>query len=110
MGAIELRIVVYWTPVAAGGDTLACELCRTSRGIELRCISQTRDVIRVEPVASAVEALSLAAAWKTLYLADEQWAERPRDWDPETVPHRSPRRTVLEQRVEHRGTLRRSRA
>ena len=109
MGAIELRIVVYWTLVAAGGDTLACELCRTSHGIELRCMTQTRDVIRVEPVASAVEALSLAAAWKDLYLADDQWSERPLDWDPATVPLRSKRRTVLEQRVEHRGTLRRSR-
>ena len=108
MGAIELRIVIYWTLVAAGGDTLACELCRTSQGIELRCVTHSRDVIRAEPVASAVEALSLA--WKDIYLADDEWSERPLDWDPETVPHVAKPRTVLEQRVQSRGTLRRLRS
>ena len=108
MSALDLRILIYWTLVATSGDTVACELCRTADGLEIRCVSHASSPIRRAPVASALEAGVLAAAWKEMYLAGE-WSEKRFDDElAETTEPASPR-TVFEQRVKQRGTLRRLR-
>ncbi len=107
MAGLDLRILIYWTLVATSGDTVACELCRTAQGLEVRCVSHASPLRRV-PVASAAEASALAAAWKEMYLAGE-WSEKRFDDEPIEAPEPAGPRTVFEQRVKQRGTLRRLR-
>ena len=107
MSALDLRILVYWTLVATSGDTVACELCRTAQGLEVRCVSHASPLRRVH-VASVAEASTLAAAWKDVYLAGE-WSEKRFDEEPVDAPEPAGLRTVFEQRVKQRGTLRRLR-
>jgi hypothetical protein len=106
MSALEMRILIYWTLVATSGDTVACELCRTSDGLEVRCTSHACAPLRRAPVTSAIEASALAAEWKEMYLAGA-WSERRFDDEPVEAP--AGPRTVFEQRVKQRGTLRRLR-
>ena len=108
MSALDLRILIYWTLVATSGDTVACELCRTPNGLEVRCLSHATAPVRRAPVASALEASALAAAWKEMYLAGE-WSEKHFDDEPADVAEAAGPRTVFEQRVKQRGTLRRLR-
>lgn len=108
MSALDLRILIYWTLVATSGDTVACELCRTAHGLELRCVSHASTPIRRAPVASAHEGHALAAAWKEMYLAGE-WSEKRVEDEPVEAPEPAAPRTVFEQRVKQRGTLRRLR-
>src|ERR1044071_4514249 len=109
MSARDLRILIYWTLVATSGDTVACELCRTADGLEVRCTSHASAPIRRAPVTSATEASALAAEWKDIYLAGDAWAEkRSDDSSAEALESAGPR-TVFEQRVKQRGTLRRLR-
>ena len=106
MSALEVRILIYWTLMATSGDTVACELCRTPDGLEVRCISHASAPVRRAPVASALEASALAAAWKEMYLAGE-WSEKRLDDEPVEAAAPVAPRTVFEQRVKQRGTLRR---
>ena len=104
-----MRILVYWTLVATSGDTVACELCRTADGLEVRCLSHASAPLRRTPVASAIEASALAAEWKAMYLAGDAWAEKRIDDEPVEAVEPAAPRTVFEQRVKQRGTLRRVR-
>jgi hypothetical protein len=108
MSALDLRILIYWTLVATSGDTVTCELCRTPDGLEVRCISHATAPVRRAHVSSALEASALAAAWKEMYLAGE-WSEKRFDDDPPGLEEPTGPRTVFEQRVKQRGTLRRLR-
>jgi L-alanine-DL-glutamate epimerase-like enolase superfamily enzyme len=108
MSALEMRILIYWTLVATSGDTVVCELCRTADGLEVRCMSHAPSPIRRAPVASAMEASALAAAWKDMYLAGE-WSEKRFDDEPVEATAAAGPRTVFEERVKQRGTLRRVR-
>jgi hypothetical protein len=109
MSAREMRILIYWTLVATSGDTVACELCRTADGLEVRCSSHASAPIRRAPVASATEASALAAEWKQMYLAGDAWSEKRVEDEPVEPPASAGPRTVFEQRVKQRGTLRRLR-
>ena len=109
MSARELRILIYWTLVATSGDTVACELCRTADGLEVRCTSHASSPLRRAPVASATEASALAAEWKEMYLAGNAWSEKRGDDTPAEALEPAGPRTVFEQRVKQRGTLRRLR-
>ena len=104
-----MRILVYWTLVATSGDTVACELCRTADGLEVRCMSHASAPIRRAPVTSASEASALAAEWKDMYLAGDAWSAKAVDDEPAEALEPSGPRTVFEQRVKQRGTLRRMR-
>jgi len=104
-----MRILIYWTLVATSGDTVACELCRTADGLEVRCSSHASAPIRRAPVASATEASALAAEWKQMYLAGDAWSEKRVEDEPVEPPASAGPRTVFEQRVKQRGTLRRLR-
>ena len=108
MSALDPRILIYWTLVATSGETVACELCRTADGLEVRCMSHAPAPIRRARVASAMEASALAAAWKEMYLAGE-WSEKRFDDEPIEQPPTASPATVFEQRVKQRGTLRRLR-
>ena len=104
-----MRILIYWTLVATSGDTVACELCRSADGLEVRCLSRASAPIRRAAVTSATEASALAAEWKEMYLAGDAWSEkRFDDTTAEALEPAGPR-TVFEQRVKQRGTLRRLR-
>ena len=104
-----MRILIYWTLVATSGDMVACELCRSADGLEVRCLSRASAPIRRAPVTSATEASALAAEWKEMYLAGDAWSEkRFDDTPPEALEPAGPR-TVFEQRAKQRGTLRRLR-
>jgi hypothetical protein len=109
MSALEMRILIYWTLVATSGDTVACELCRTADGLEVRCTSHASAPIRRAPVRSATEASARAAEWKEMYLAGDAWSERRVDDEPVEAREPAEPRTVFEQRVKQRGTLRRMR-
>ena len=109
MSARETRILVYWTLVATSGDTVACELCRTADGLEVRCLSHASAPIRRARVASVAEASALAAEWKAMYLAGDAWSEKRVDDEPAEATESAAPRTVFERRVRQRGTLRRVR-
>ena len=109
MSALDLRILIYWTLVATSGDTVACELCRTPDGLEVRCTSHSSAPIRRASVQSAFEASALAAEWKEMYLAGNAWSEKRFDDEPVEARELAGPRTVFEQRVKQRGTLRRLR-
>ena len=109
MSAPECRIVIYWTLVAADGEMLSCDLCRNSDGLHVRCVSDTGDVVFTELVASATEAMETATAWKQLYLGEHHWSEHRADDSPDIRSHPVKPRTVLEQRLDDRGTIRRAR-
>jgi hypothetical protein len=108
MSALDPRILIYWTLVATSGDTVACELCRTPDGLEVRCISHAPAPVRRAHVTSVMEAGAVAAAWKEMYLAGE-WSEKRFDDEPVEKPDTAGPATVFEQRVKQRGTLRRLR-
>jgi hypothetical protein len=55
-----------------------------------------------------MEASALAAAWKDMYLAGE-WSEKRFDDEPVEATAAAGPRTVFEERVKQRGTLRRVR-
>src|SRR5688572_21867493 len=71
------RIVVYWTLFNEGGRFIACELCRTGIGLEVRCIRDGADVVRTGPVPTAADGATVAAQWKTSWLAKGHFVERP---------------------------------
>lgn len=104
-----MRILIYWTLVATSGDTVACELCRSADGLEVRCLSRASAPIRRAAVTSATEASALAAEWKEMYLAGDAWSEKRFDDTPAEALEPAGARTVFEQRVKQRRTLRRLR-
>jgi len=105
-----MRILIYWTLVATSGDTVACELCRTTDGLEVRCMSHaSAPPIRRAAVTCASEASALATEWKAMYLAGDAWSEKRVDDEPVEAVEPAGPRTVFEQRVKQRGTLRRLR-
>ena len=93
------RIVVYWTLLGPGGKPFGCELCRTEAGLEVRCAFGGRRAIRAERVESAAEAGDVAALWKTSFLLQDGYCERPCDGFRDDLLDIDELNTVLEQKA-----------
>jgi hypothetical protein len=72
------RVVIYWTLHNDTGNTLACELSRTERGLVVRCLDQARRVMLSERVATAAAAAEIAGQWKARQVEKGDYFERPR--------------------------------
>ena len=70
------RIVVYWTLHDDQRHTLACELCRTAAGLEVRCIKNGNEVLRTGQVSTAGDGATVAAQWKASVLAKGDFYEQ----------------------------------
>jgi hypothetical protein len=71
----------FWTLHSPSGHVATCELVRTEAGLEVRCDwsdngAQAR-VAKTAAIQAVADALSLAEAWKTAYLA-KGWLTPPR--------------------------------
>jgi len=71
------RVVIYWTLHNDAGDTIACELSRTERGLLVRCLDQARNIVLSERVAVAPAGGEVAAQWKARLLEKGDYFERP---------------------------------
>jgi hypothetical protein len=71
------RVVIYWTLRNDTGDTLACELSRTERGLLVRCLDQTRRIVLSERVAMAAAGGEVASQWKARLLEKGDYFEPP---------------------------------
>jgi hypothetical protein len=88
------RILVCWTLFDASGKPLRCELCRTSTGLQIRCVQGNEVAVRKEPVDTAAQGLATAALWRGIYVVEDGFLEK-------SV-------TVADPPVEHRRAVRRA--
>ena len=60
-----LDVLTYWQLATPTGQTLTCELHRTTMGLYVRCSVDADQPLRSELASSLGAAYSIANAWKT---------------------------------------------